>query len=73
MINDHVLGSHIAMHNSLAMSKLKTFKNLACVVSNVEVGKSRVQGSKVCVVDVFEDYTDVRSLPTLNFSSMRST
>lgn len=50
------------MHNTLAMSKLQSFQNFACVVPNIEFGESGVQGSKVCVVDVFKDYTYVRSL-----------
>lgn len=55
MINHYVMGFHISMHDSLAVAEVQSLQEFIDIKADVEIGETRVQGSKVRVVDIFED------------------
>lgn len=57
MVNHDIVGFDISMHDSFAMAKVQGLEQLVDVEANIIIDKTGVQGSEVCVVDVFEYQT----------------
>ena len=57
MIDHDVMGLDISVHDSLAVAKVQGLQQLEDVEANIVVGKPRVEGAEVGVVDIFKDQT----------------
>lgn len=66
MVYHDIMRFHIAMHDSLAMTKVQRLEELIDIEAHIIVGEARVQGSKVGVVDVFKDQTGRLALTIAN-------
>lgn len=55
MINHHIVGLHISVHDSIGMAEVQSFQQLEDVVADIIIGQSWVQRFEICVVDVFEN------------------
>lgn len=72
VIYHDVVGLHISVHNAFAMAEVQGFQELKDVVPNIIIDESRVQGSEVGVVDVFEDQTRRLALAVTNNIQQRN-
>lgn len=66
MVNHDVMRLDIPVHYSLAMAEVQCLKKLIYVVSDIVICQSRVQCSKVGVVNIFEDQTGRLALTITN-------
>ena len=55
MVNHNIVGLHISMHDSLAVTKVQRLQKLINIITHVIVGETGVEHAKIRVVHVFEN------------------
>lgn len=57
MIDHDIMRLDISVHDALAVAEVQGLQQLKDVEANIVVGKPRVEGAEVGVVDIFKDQT----------------
>lgn len=55
MVNHHIVGLDITVHDALAVTEIQGLQELENVEADIVVGEARVQGAEVRVIDGFKD------------------
>ena len=55
VVDHHIMRLHVTVHDAARMTVIQRLQNLINIISNIEVGKRRVQCLEVGVVDVLKD------------------
>lgn len=55
MINHHVMGLNVSVHNSLAVTEIQRFEQFIHIKAHIKVLKPWIERAEVCIVNMLEN------------------